>query len=323
MNKRFISVLVFAFFVATGASVTVYRLMIGRMNSDAAALATKILVATRNLEAGALLAARDFQETAWSGDIPEGAFLKGTDLTGRAVATPIYSGEPITEKRLGPKGSGGGLAATIPPGMRAAAIRVNDVAGVAGFVVPGAHVDVLVSSNGGSSSSIGGSGLLSTLGLPSLSIPTGAANNDAGGTHTLLQNILVLSAGQDFRQDAEGKPVNAQVVNLLVTPLQAEMLSLASNQMLMQLVLRNPVDSGRAATRGVTMSNIFSVQDQAPPSPAPAGTPASGGGSNTPARAPRKVVAGNTTVAPAEPPHMEIIEGSKRTEVALQFAEVH
>lgn len=352
MNKRFISVLVFAFVVAAGASLTVYRLLIGHINTNAAAQTLKILVASRNLQAGAILSARDVQPAPWLGDIPEGAFLNAAELPGRAVATPIYSGEPVTEKRLGPKGSGGGLASTIPPGMRAAAIRVNDVVGVAGFVVPGSHVDILVSGGGSNSTSVGGigGGVLSSLGLPSLSIPTGAPTGPSG-THTLLQNILVLSAGQDFKQDSEGKPVSAQVVNLLVTPVQAEMLSLASNQLTLQLVLRNPVDNGVTNTPGVNMSNIFTAEELAekaaaiplppPSSPGPATTPASlkpAPGGTRPEQQPTPKTAATRLAsvrpvsqviptkqaakvtepqAPAEPPRMEIIEGSKRTDVAL------
>lgn len=331
MNKRFISVLVFAFVVAAGASLTVYRLLIGHIDTTAAAQVAKVLVAARNLEAGTILSPRDFQAAPWVGDVPEGAFLKVADLPGRAVATPIYGGEPITERRLGPKGSGGGLASTIPPGMRAAAIRVNDVVGVAGFVVPGAHVDVLVSGGGANSSAgVGAGGVLSALGLPSVSIPTGAATGP-GGTHTLLQNILVLSAGQDFKQDAEGKPVSVQVVNLLVTPVQAEMLSLASSQLTVQLVLRNPVDTVIANTRGVTMSNIFSAEELsekagsvpvAAPSQSegrPAGTRVAGlrqGRSGGAAAQP----AGPTEVRQPEVRKMEIIAGGKRTDVALQLA---
>ena len=120
-------------------------------------------------------------------------------MVGRGVITPIFAKEPIIESRLAPKGAGGGLAAMIPPGMRAVPVRVNEVVGVAGFVVPGMRVDVLISGNRPN-----GDATLGTL------------------TKTLLQNIEVLSAGTDFKKDAEGKPVQVQVVNLLVTPEQAE-----------------------------------------------------------------------------------------------------
>jgi pilus assembly protein CpaB len=114
-------------------------------------------------------------------------------------------------------------------------VRVNEVAGVAGFVVAGMRVDVLISGN-----SPGGNGLLGTL------------------TKTMLQDIEVLSAGQDFKKDAEGKPIAVQVVNLLVTPEQAEQLSLAAGQTVIQLVLRNRLDRDVAKTPGTAMANLFS-----------------------------------------------------------------
>ena len=112
--------------------------------------------------------------------------------------------------------------------MRACAVKVDEVVGVAGFVTPGMRVDVLISGN-----------------------PPGPVNPLVGTkVKTLLQNIQVLSAGTDIQKDAEGKPQNVQVVNLLVTPKQAELLSLASNQTHIQLVLRNPLDTQEARSSG-------------------------------------------------------------------------
>ena len=126
--------------------------------------------------------------------------LKREDAVGRGVVSDLYQGEPILDSRLAAVGSGGGLAATIPQGMRACAVKVDDVVGVAGFVTPGMRVDVLISGNA-----------------------PGAANASEGTqVKTLLQNIQVLSAGTDIQKDAEGKPQQVQVVNLLVTPDQAE-----------------------------------------------------------------------------------------------------
>ena len=120
----------------------------------------------------------------------------------------------------------------IPPGMRAVAVRVNEVVGVAGFVVAGMHVDVLISGNR----------------------PERQRAAWVPSRKTLLQNIEVLSAGQDFKKDAEGKPVMVQVVNLLVTPKQAEQLSLAASQTSIQLVLRNPLDHDIAKTPGTALA---------------------------------------------------------------------
>lgn len=263
MNQRFISVLVFAFVVAGCASLLLYRLTVSHVNTQAAPTITKALVASKNLELGAIIKDSDVKESPWPGALPANAVLKREDLIGRGVTTTIYEGEPIVENRLAPKGAGGGLAAMIPSGMRAVAVRVNDVVGVAGFVVPGMRVDVLISGN-----------------------PPGPSGGSQGSlTRTLLQNIEVLSAGQDFKKDNEGKPVGAGVVNLLVTPEQAEMLSLASNQTTIQLVLRNPLDTQVAKTPGTAVVELFAatgprkkpeptkVYIKAPARPAPAPLP--------------------------------------------------
>jgi pilus assembly protein CpaB len=159
-------------------------------------------------------------------------------------------------------------------------VKVDDVVGVAGFVTPGMHVDVLVSGT-----------------------PPGAnygPNSRAAqlGTlvKTILQNITVLSAGVNIQKDAEGKPQSVQVVNLLVTPEQAETLSLATNGVKIQLVLRNPLDTKTDPVQGTAMGNIFADQNIAPPP-------------QTPVRAAVK------KAAPAPKPFsIEVINGSKRTE---------
>ncbi|PWU09393.1 MAG: Flp pilus assembly protein CpaB [Terriglobia bacterium] len=260
MNKRFLAVLLFAFVVASGASLMLYRLMSNRTPASKAAPASvKLALAARDLELGAVLREEDVTLTDWPGPMPAGSLLRVQDAVGRGVVAKMVAKEPILESRLAPKGAGGGFAATIPKGMRAVAVPVNEVVGVAGFVVPGMHVDILISG-----APPVGTGNLGTL------------------TKTLLQNIEVLSAGQDYKKDAEGKPVAVQVVNLLVTPEQAEQLSLASHQTTIQLVLRNPLDRDTAKTPGAAMAGLFtgarpnipdgirSLGDQAPkPRPRP------------------------------------------------------
>src|SRR5438093_3661465 len=200
MNQRLFSVLIFAFVVSAGASLLLYRLIGARVTANAKQPTAQVIVAARTLGLGTLLRDSDLKMGDWSGPLPQGALLRKEDVVGRGVMAAIYDGEPIVENRLAPKGAGAGLAATIPAGMRAVAIKVNDVVGVAGFVVPGMRVDVLISGNPPSNTSLG---ML---------------------TRTLLQNLEVLSAGQDFKKDAEGKPMAVQVVNMLVTPEEAEML---------------------------------------------------------------------------------------------------
>ena len=260
MNKRFVGVLIFAFIVALGFSTVFYRLLVRQSQTTNAARTTvRIALATRDLDLGTILKDDDVKIEDWPGAVPAGATARAQDLVGRGVTTEIYAREPIIDSRLAPKGAGGGLAAMIPQGMRAVAVRVNEVVGVAGFVVPGMHVDVLISGN-----SPGGNGNLGTL------------------TKTMLQNIEVLSAGQDFKKDAEGKPVMVQVVNLLVTPEQAEQLSLASNQTTIQLILRNPLDRQMTQTPGAAMANLFTggklkapqPQESAAARPHPAPKPA-------------------------------------------------
>lgn len=285
MNKRFIGVLLFATVVATVASLLLYRLLINRPQPARAAMATaQIVLATRDIDVGTVLKEEDVKLADWPGSVPVGASAKTQDVVGRGITTAIYAKEPVIESRLAPKGAGGGLAAMIPPGMRAFAIRVNEVVGVAGFVVAGMRVDILISGN-----KPGGDQGLGTL------------------SKTLLQNIEVLSAGQDYKKDAEGKPIAVQVVNLLVTPEQAEQLSLAAAQTSIQLVLRNPLDRVVAQTPGTAMAYLFSGGRLKPEVPLPAPRP-------------RTAAVAPPVVRQAPPPKkeeftMEIISGTKKNEL--------
>jgi pilus assembly protein CpaB len=303
MNKRFIGVLIFAFVVASVASLMLYRLLLNRPSAAKAAQSTvQIVLATRDIEVGTVLKEEDVKLSDWPAAVPAGAAGKTQDVVGRGVTTPIFAKEPVIDSRLAPKGAGGGLAAMIPPGMRAVAIRVNEVVGVAGFVTPGMRVDVLISG-----SRPGGEGKLGTV------------------TKTLLQNLEVLSAGTDFKKDAEGKPIQVPVVNMLVTPEQAEQLSLANSQTQIQLVLRNPLDHQVAKTGGTAVGLLFSggklkmpagegsEESDAAAAPRPRRAPA----------APRAAVsaAPNVVAAPKReaPFVMEIISGNKKLET--KFAE--
>lgn len=236
MNKRFLSVLAFALVVSLGATVLFYRLLAGRLTAEAPKPSTaKIIVAARNLEVGTLIRETDIRDGDWSGPLPANAIIKREEILGRGVVTTVFQGEPIISNRLASKGAGAGLAATIPQGMRAVAVRVNDIVGVAGFVVPGMRVDVLISG-----------------------VPPGAQPTVGTVSRTLLQNLEVLAAGQNIQKDAEGKPILVNVVNLLVTPDQAESLTLATNETRIQLVLRNPLDTETTKTPGTAVSNLYS-----------------------------------------------------------------
>ena len=298
MNKRFVAVLIFAFIVATGASLTLYRLTSNRSQPARAAAPTiKLVLASKDLEVGSVLREGDVVLKDWPGEAPPNAAALLQDVLGRGVITKIYAKEAILETRLAPKGAGGGFAATIPQGMRAVAVPVNEVVGVAGFAVAGMHVDVIISGT-----------------------PPDGTGGLGTQTRTLLQNIEVLSAGQDFKKDAEGKPVAVQVVNLLVTPEQAEQLSLASHQTTIQLVLRNPLDRDVAKTPGVALGQLFG--SKAKPVSEAAVAPVA-----RPRPRPAKPVAPAPEVAIAPPPPpvkkeepfvMEIISGSKKNQAKFE-----
>ena len=290
MNKRFVGVLTFAFLVAAGASLVLYRVLINRTAAAKPTVAmAQVALATKDLEVGSVVKEEDVKVADWPGAIPVGATTQVKDLVGRGVITAIFAKEPIIESRLAPKGAGGGMAAMIPPGMRAVAVRVNEVVGVAGFVVPGTHVDILISGM-----TPGGNASLGTL------------------TQTLLQNIEVLSAGQDFKKDAEGKPVMVQVVNMLVTPAQAEQLSLAASQTSIQLVLRNPLDHDIAKTPGTALQRLFTG---AKPQPNPTETAAPRPRTAQARATPIPVRAAAVPAPPKEVPFvMEIISGPTKRE---------
>ena len=279
MSQRVLTILLTALLIATGASYMVYRMVRTRMSVAAGPTTSEIIVAAHKIELGSLVKDIDLRTGPWVGPVPQGVMLKKEDVVGRGVISTIYEGEPILDSRLAGVGGGAGLAATIPPGMRAVAVRVNDVVGVAGFVVPGMKVDILISG-----------------------IPPGAS---AGGPRvkTLLQNIVVLSAATNIQKDPEGKPLPVPVVNLLVTPEQAEILSLASNETRIQLILRNPLDNEPSKTSGVALGGLFSGEKAAPV--AHAARPA-----------PKPVVAlPAVALAPPKPFSVEVLNGPRRTEV--------
>ena len=279
MNQRLLTILFAAFALAAAAAYGVYRFAGNAMTSQVP-VTSRVLVATRTIEIGNLIRDEDVKSIEWLGSPPTTAIVKKESAVGRGVVSALYEGEPVMENRLAAPGSGGGLAATIPNGMRACAVRVNEVVGVSGFALPGMRVDVLIAGTSPSSP------------------------NEGPRVKTLLQNIQVLSAGANYQQTNDGKPVSTQVVNLLVTPEQAEVLSLASNETRIQLVLRNPLDTQTSAASGAGMRNLFN-DVPAPVAPRPA--------------APRPVPVAVVKQLPPPPPPppqflvVEVLNGSKRT----------
>jgi pilus assembly protein CpaB len=289
MNRRLATILVIAFAIASLSSLLVYRLIASHMAAGRPAVTTRVVAAKADIKLGAVLSADNLSTIEISGTAPKGAILDKdkSSIVGRGVISPIYQGEPIIEDRLA-GGKNGGFAASIPLGMRAVAVRVDEVVNVSGFVTPGMRVDVLISGN-----------------------PPDQQNNAQGAqaqVRTLLQNIQVLSAGMDYQKDTEGKPKQVQVVNLLVTPEQAQLVSLATNQQVkIQLVLRNPLDTKTDAVVGSGMSNLF----------AGAGAKVA----NVAAEKPKRVAAPKRVVPQAF--SVEVINGSKQTQEKFASPEAH
>jgi pilus assembly protein CpaB len=247
MNRRLLTILLVAFCIAAVFAYVVVRMVGSRMSAGRPIPTTNVLAAKADIKLGAVLADVDLTTIGITGTPPVGAILEKekANTIGRGVISDLYAGEPIMESRLAAPGSGGGLAPKIPMGMRACAVRVDEVVGVSGFVTPGMHVDVVITG-----------------------MPPGVQDPKEGNqSRTLLQNIEVLSAGSDIQKDKEGKAKPVQVVNLLVTPEQAESLSLASNQVTIRLVLRNPLDTKIDPVPGTDSANLFAGPNAAQPKP--------------------------------------------------------
>ena len=196
------------------------------------AVAGKAVVATRDMPVGTVIAETDVRVIDWPGNaVPPGLISVPQEAIGRGVMSGMRLNEPFLESKLAPRGTGGGLPILIAEGQRALSIRVDDVIGVAGFVVPGTRVDVLL-----------------TMDNEATSEPL---------TKAILQNIRTLAAGQATQVDVEGKPQQVPVVTLLVTPEQAETLALASVQGRVQLTLRNQLDTLLIRTNGARVSALF------------------------------------------------------------------
>ena len=209
MNQnRMILGLVFAVIVAFFLSTFVYRQF--KKASNAKPVATQhIVVASSPLQLGTRVSANNLRLIAWPADEPvAGSFSRIEDCANRALITPVAANELILDSKLAAKESGAGLPATIPEGMRALSVAVNDVVGVAGFVMPGTMVDVLVTGK------IGG----------------GNKGSEDSITRTILENVRVLAAGQKIEQDREGKPQTVPVITLLVSPEDAAKLAMASTR---------------------------------------------------------------------------------------------
>ncbi len=228
---------------------------------------------------------------------PEGAFLKLEEVVGRVALTPIGVREPITKLKLAPEGVGAGLSAVIPEGYRAMTVKVDDIVGVSGFVMPGSYVDVVA-----------------------VIVPVTASNSTQGPiSKIVLQNIKVLASGPkiDSPQD-QRQPSEVKAVTLQVTPGEAEKLVLAANEGKLQLVMRNYTDQEDSETTGANKASLLSGEPVKPNPGPPSEKPA-----ETKPVAKRVKVASSHVDAkpvaiaplPVARKSVELIEGSKRRDV--------
>jgi pilus assembly protein CpaB len=188
-----------------------------------------VVVAAADLDVGAELTREELRIIEWPANaLPAGAFNDPKDVIGRGIVLPVIQNEPILPNKLGGKDAGGGLPPAIPPGLRAVSVRVNEVIGVAGYVLPGTRVDVVATVS-----------------------PSGQ-NNDIT-SKVVLTNVQVLAAGTKIERDGENKnkAMPVTVVTLLVNPEEAERLTLASTEGKIQLALRNPLDKATPLTQGI------------------------------------------------------------------------
>jgi len=197
--------------------------------AQAAALPTKpVAVAAADLDVGATIRQDDVKMVEWPMNaVPANAISDPTALVGRGIVMPMYQNEPFLPVKLASKDGGAGLPPAIKPGMRAVSVKVNEVIGVAGYVLPGTRVDVVVTIS-----------------------PTLQPQDST--SKVILTNVQVLAAGTKIERDGDkNKPVAVTVVTLLVDPNDAEKLTLAATEGKIQLALRNPLDKDAPPTRGV------------------------------------------------------------------------
>jgi pilus assembly protein CpaB len=203
------------------------------------------VVPTRALNPNEVLKADSLRLIDWPSevDVP-GAFTKPSDLVGRTVLYPVDKGQPITDKLVSAPGAGTGLAGKIPDGLRAIALRTDEVIGVAGFLEPGSRLDVLATYR------------------------SDRAPDPI--TVTVLQNAEVLAAGHQMQPDPDGKPESVTVVTLLLTPEDAERVVLASTQGTIHFVMRSGSDEKVANNPPILLSSLGAEQPPAAAVSAPA-----------------------------------------------------
>jgi len=274
MNRtRLLMIGVLALAAGLLAAVYVYKNL--QPKSGMPADMAQVMVAANDLQVGARVEDHDIRIIQIpSSDMPPGAPRKKADVIGHGVIIPISKGEFILPNRLAGENAGSGLPALIPPGMRAVSVRVNEIVSVAGFVTPGTRVDVLLTG-----------------------APTGSGEQQ---TTTVLQNVAVLASGHTLERTSSGEAQNTAVITLLVTPDDAQRLTLASTEGHIQLALRNPLDTKQDDVPASNSRGLY----RGLPVPAAVHSPV------------RHVVpAKPPTTAPSTGVSIEVYQGDKKQEV--------
>src|SRR6476619_1264819 len=245
-NKRFFIVLVGALIFGVLAAVSVSKYL-----SSAQAFTknlNKVAVAKVPIPLGSKIIPEQIMVVQFPKEsTPDGAYDSPEKLAGRVAVVNIAAREPITEARLAPEGTAAGLSAVIPEGYRAMTVKVDDAAGISGFIQPGTLVDVVVVIDPRE-----GSGMQDPI------------------SKIVLQNIKVLANGQNIDKTQDQREANSvKAVTLQVTPEQAEKLALASSEGKLQLVMRSQIDQGDEQTKGVNKRELITGSDRANPVPDP------------------------------------------------------
>jgi pilus assembly protein CpaB len=292
MNRRtrHLVVLMIAIVTASIASFGVYRAM-AQMPAQRVDAMTQVVVAAKPMVIGTSITSKDVKLVAWpASSLVPGAITDVKAAVDRGLLTSVLENEPLTNEKLAPIESGAGLSPAIPAGMRAISVRVNDVIGVAGFIVPGSRVDVVV-----------------TIRRPNDSMTRTAANN-----------VQVLTAGTRKDQENPGASTKRPgdsgetVVTLMVTPRDAERIALAQSEGQIMLVLRNPLDTDTALTAGIKTDALLGSEPPAtPPAPVVRAAPP-----RPPAPMPEPVVA--PPAPPPAAPSVEAIRAGKRTDEVIK-----
>lgn len=231
MGGRYKLVFWGAILVAAAATFGAYRLLAA--NSRAEVATRPVVVANRDIPQGVAIDRIALSTAQWPMQaVPVGAFASIDSVAGRVAGVAIYNGEPIVPGRLAPVGTGPGLELKIPPGQRAMAVRINDVAGISGLLQPNSRVDVLVTIRDDE-------------------------HADKQVAKLFMSNMLVLSVGTEVQRDTQGKPINATTVTLAVTPEEAERLAIAMNTGSIQLVLRGYGDPDSVRTKGANSGDVL------------------------------------------------------------------